>query len=150
MKDEKKFEAGNEINSHCLKCKDITNHTIIALVDGEVAKVECNVCKGRHKYRPEKPVKAAAAKKKPTARATAAATAKLAKLDAHFDELVAGRDEAVALAYSMTDTFKKNDLITHPMFGLGVITEIVMPNKIEVLFGQETKLMLCGRLQVKY
>ena len=150
MKDEKKLEAGSEINSHCLKCKDITNHTIIAMVDGEVGKVECNVCKGRHKYRPEKPEKAVAAKRKPTARATAAATAKLAKIEAHFEELVAGRDEAVALAYSMTDTFKRNDLINHPMFGLGVVNEIVMPNKIEVVFRLETKLMLCGRLQVKY
>ena len=150
MKDEKKLEAGNEINSRCLKCKDVTNHTIIALVDGEVAKVECNVCKGRHKYRPEIPEKATPAKKKPTARATAAASAKLAKIEAHFDELVAGRDEAVAIAYSMTDTFNKNDLINHPTFGLGVVAEIVMPNKIEVVFRLETKLMLCGRLQVKY
>ena len=150
MKNKKKLEAGNEITSHCLKCKDNTNHTIIALVDGKVAKVECNVCKAKHKYRPEKPAKAVAAKKKPTARATAAAAAKLAKIEAHFEELVAGRDEAVALAYSMTDTFKRNDLINHPMFGLGVVSEIVMPNKIEVVFRQETKLMLCGRLQVKY
>jgi len=150
LKNKKKLEAGNEITSHCLKCKDNTNHTIIALVDGKVAKVECNVCKAKHKYRPEKPAKAVAAKKKPTARATAAAAAKLAKIEAHFEELVAGRDEAVALAYSMTDTFKRNDLINHPMFGLGVVSEIVMPNKIEVVFRQETKLMLCGRLQVKY
>lgn len=146
MKDGKKIEAGNEINSRCLKCKDVTNHTIIALVDGKVAKVECNVCKGRHNYRPEKPEKEGAAKKKPTARATATATAKLAKVEAHFEELVAGRDPSEALAYGITDTFKKNDLINHPMFGLGVVAEIVMPNKIEVVFQQETKLLLCGRL----
>jgi len=150
LKKAKKNEAGSEINSYCLKCKDMTNHTIIALVDGDVAKVQCNVCSGRHKYRPEKPVKKTAAKKKPTARATAAATAKLAKVEAYYQDLIAGRHEAVALAYSMTDTFKKNDMINHPMFGLGVVAHIVMPNKIEVVFRHETKLLLCGRLQVKY
>jgi hypothetical protein len=150
LKNEKKLEAGSEIDSRCLKCKDVTNHTIIAMVDGEIGKVTCNVCKARHKYRPPQPEKVVGAKKKPTKRATAAATAKLAKIEAHYQELVAGRDEAVALAYSMTDTFKRNDLINHPMFGLGVVSEIVMPNKIEVVFRLETKLMLCGRLQVKY
>lgn len=147
MKEEKKLEAGNDVNSYCLKCKDITNHTIIALVDGKVHKVECNVCKGRHNYRPTKPEKKGTTKNKPTARATAAASAKQAKVEAHFEEMVAGRDPSVALAYDMTATFKKNDLIDHPMFGLGVVTEIVMPDKIEVLFIQETKLLLCGRLE---
>jgi hypothetical protein len=140
-----KIEAGSEISSRCLKCKDVTNHTIIAMVDGKIAKVQCNTCKGRHIYRPEKPEKAGPAKKI-TARAASIASAKLAKAEAFFEELLAGRGTSEALAYSMTDTYKEGDLLNHPTFGLGVINETVMPNKIEVLFRQGRKLLICGRL----
>ena len=145
MKKEKKNEAGSEINSYCLKCKDVTNHTIIAMVDSKVAKVQCNICKGRHIYRPEKPVKAKPAKKT-TTRAASIASAKLAKAEAFFEELLAGRGKSEALAYSMTDIYKEGDLLDHPTFGLGVVNETVMPNKIEVLFRQGSKLLICGRL----
>lgn len=144
MKNEIKIEAGNEINSRCQKCKDITNHTIIAMVDGKVAKVQCNVCGGRHNYRPEKPEKPVSTKKK-TTRATST-SAKLAKAKAHFEELVAGREPSGALAYTMDGIFKKGDLVDHPTFGLGVVAETIMPNKIEVVFRQENKILICGRL----
>ncbi|MHB8808604.1 MAG: hypothetical protein ACYC9M_01135 [Desulfobulbaceae bacterium] len=144
MKNEKKIEAGSEINSRCLKCKAVTNHTIIALVDGKVVKVLCNVCGGQHNYRPEKPEQAAALKKaRPS---SASANARQAKVEARFEEMVAGRDSSQALAYDMTGIFKEGDLLDHPTLGLGVVTERVMPDKIEVLFRQGSKLLICGRL----
>ena len=144
MKTEKRNEAGSEINSRCLKCKAVTNHTIIALVDGKVAKVLCNVCGGQHNYRPEKPEQTAVVKKaRPS---SASANARQAKVDAHFEEMVAGRDPSEALAYDMTGIFKEGDLLDHPTFGLGVVIARVMPDKIEVLFRQESKLLICGRL----
>lgn len=145
MKKEKKIEAGSEIDSRCLKCKDVTNHTIIAMAKGKIARVECNVCAGRHIYRPEKPASAAAEQRK-TTRASSLANAKLAKAEAHYDELLAGLNPAKAVVYSMTGIFKEGALLDHPIFGLGVITERIMPDKIEVMFRQETKLLICGRL----
>ncbi|MCL7487891.1 MAG: hypothetical protein M8357_06935 [Desulfobulbaceae bacterium] len=145
MKSEKKIEAGNEVNSRCLKCKDVTNHTIVAIADGKIAKVVCNVCGGRHNYRPDKPQTAAAAKRK-TTRAATIASAKSAKIEAQYDDLLTGRDPSKALVYSMTDIFKEDDLLNHPVFGLGIITETVMPNKIEVLFREGSRLLVCGRL----
>lgn len=145
MTTEKKIEAGSEVNSHCLKCKSVTNHTVIALANGKIAKVLCNVCGGRHNYRPEKPGVAGVAKKK-VAGTSGGGNARLAKAEAHFEELLAGRDPSEALVYSMTGIFKKGDLIDHPTFGLGVVTETVLPDKIEVQFRQISKLLLCGRL----
>ena len=142
----KKIEAGQEIDSRCLKCKDITNHVIIAMVDGKVAKVQCNVCGGRHNYRPVKPAKAGGAKKK-TSRA--AGGVKQAKAEAHFEEMLADRDQSDARPYSMTEIFEEGDLISHPTFGLGVITKTEMPDKIEVLFRQESKVLVCGPLPFK-
>lgn len=145
LKKTKKIEAGSDIESRCLKCKDVTNHTVFAMVEGKVAKVECNVCGARHKYRPEKPVNKAAEKRKAT-RAATIASAKLAKTEAFFDELIAGRKPSEAKAYGMAKIFKKDDLLDHPAFGLGVVVETVMPDKIEVQFRQENKLLICGRM----
>lgn len=144
MKKEKKIEAGSEIDSRCLKCKDVTNHTIIAMTDGKIAKVECNVCGGRHNYRPAKPETAASAKQK-TTRAASIASAKLAKHEALHEELVAGRDTADAVPYSLSGCYREGELLDHPTFGLGVVTELVLPDKIEVLFRQESKLLICKR-----
>ena len=145
---ENNLDAGNEIDSRCLKCKDVTNHTIIAMVDGKVAKVQCNVCRARHNYRPPKPEKAGGAKKKTTARTSGGST-RLTKAEACFKELLANRDPSEALVYSMTDTFKEGDLIDHPTFGLGVVTGTVMPNKIEVQLRQENRVLICVLPPVK-
>ncbi|MFN2366000.1 MAG: hypothetical protein ABR523_05995 [Desulfurivibrionaceae bacterium] len=146
MSTAKKFEAGDEINSRCLKCKDVTNHVIIAMVEEKVAKVICNVCKGRHNYRPEKPEKTAGAKKK-APRGAASAEAKAAKTEARYVELLAKRDPAKAVAYAMTGIFKRDDLLDHPVFGLGLITKTIRPDKIEVEFRMGSKLLICGPVE---
>ena len=143
--------VGDEVDSKCTKCKDLTNHKIVAMVEQEIVKVECNVCGGRHKYRPEKPVKAktkkkapakkkAAAKKKPAKPKLTLAVKKAIEI---FTKLMKGRNEADALPYSMTTQFGKNDLINHPSFGIGVVTAIIPPNKIELTFIEGPKLFIC-------
>lgn len=145
MKKAKKNVACSEIDSRCLKCKDVTNHTIIAMDNDKVAKVECNVCGGRHKYRPEKPVTSAAEKRK-TARAVSIEKARIKKAEAYYDELISSRKTTRAKLYSKDGIFNVGDLLDHPIFGLGVIIERELPNKIEVMFRQESKLLICGRL----
>ena len=137
--------AGSEVDSHCLKCKDLTNHTIIALADEKIAKVQCNVCGGKHKYRPAKPEKAAPVKKRGgKASAAKAATAhKEKKAAAEFEALLQDRDTAEAKPYAMTATFKNNDMIDHPTFGLGLVTAIIPADKIEVRFETGSKLLIC-------
>lgn len=145
LKKTKKKEAGSEIDSRCLKCKDVTNHTIIAMDGDKVAKVECNICGGRHKYRPKEP-EASAAEKRKTARAASIEKARVTKAEAYYEKLIANRKTTRSKPYSMTGIFKIGDLLNHPIFGLGVIVERELPNKIEVMFRQESKLLICGRL----
>ena len=47
----RKYSAGDNIASHCTKCKLMLDHAIVAM-DGEViAKVKCKTCGSVHKYR---------------------------------------------------------------------------------------------------
>ena len=59
----KKMKAGDEIQARCTKCKKTSAHTIVAMVDKEIVKVECLVCGSTHKYHPPEPEKAEPAKK---------------------------------------------------------------------------------------
>ncbi len=54
----KALTAGGRIETRCSRCDDVTGHVIVAMVDGEVVKVECRACGSVHKYRPAKPAKA--------------------------------------------------------------------------------------------
>ena len=44
---------GDVIDDHCIKCRRITNHSIVSLINGEAAKVRCRTCYHDHDYRHE-------------------------------------------------------------------------------------------------
>lgn len=136
-------DAGQEIDSQCLKCKDVTAHTIIAMVDEKIAKVECKVCGARHKYRPPKTEESKSAGKKTAVRAVPKKTISKVKAEAHYEKVMEGLNPSKAKPYSMAETFKKDQLIDHHTFGLGLITSTIQPNKIEVTFKGGNKLLIC-------
>lgn len=43
--------------------------------------------------------------------------------------------------YRITDSYKEGDLILHSIFGLGVVSKIITPRKMEVIFEQAKKLL---------
>jgi hypothetical protein len=47
------FRLGDVIDDHCIKCRRITNHAIVSLLNGEAAKVRCRTCYHDHDYRHE-------------------------------------------------------------------------------------------------
>lgn len=146
MVTKKELTAGSDVESRCLKCKQLTNHIIVAMVGEKVVKVQCNVCGGRHNYRPAEPVGtdgAPKAAKKSRAKAVGGVSAKQTKTLAHFEEMMAGRDPALAKPYAVTATFQQGDLIDHAFFGLGLVIATTQPNKIEVLFREGTKILIC-------
>ena len=133
MPTSKPFAPGDDVDSQCLKCKALTNHTIVALLGEEIAKVQCNTCGANHKYRP------AAVPKTPKARTT---TPKAKRPPAKQHS--ADWDAAQAVKYSMTATFRQNDLIDHPTFGLGMVVGTIQPDKIEAQFDSGKKILCCG------
>ena len=112
-------------------------------MEEKIAKVECKVCGAKHKYRPPKSEKAKPAKKKTAKAKPPKKTKTQLKAEALFEEVMEGRDPSTAKSYAMTELFKKDELIDHPTFGLGVITSITLPNKIKVTFKEGSKLLIC-------
>jgi hypothetical protein len=44
---------GDIIDDYCVKCRRLTNHSIVSLVNDEAAKVRCRTCYHDHDYRHE-------------------------------------------------------------------------------------------------
>ena len=58
------IRLGDIIDDYCSRCRLLTNHSIVSLVNGEPAKVHCRTCFFEHNHRQAK----AGAKKKPSTR----------------------------------------------------------------------------------
>jgi hypothetical protein len=49
----RELRLGDIIDDFCVKCRRLTNHAIVSLMDTQAAKVRCRTCYGDHDYRHE-------------------------------------------------------------------------------------------------
>jgi hypothetical protein len=49
------FRLGDVIDDHCVKCRRITNHSIVSLLNGQPAKMRCRTCYHEHDFRNGEP-----------------------------------------------------------------------------------------------
>ena len=77
LSDSKMIEQrlGDVIDDFCVKCRRLTNHSIVSLVEGHAAKVRCRTCYHDHDYRHEQAPPSKKELKKMEADAAAAALA---------------------------------------------------------------------------
>jgi len=47
------LRLGDIIDDFCVKCRRVTNHAVVSLLDGKAAKVRCRTCYGDHDFRNE-------------------------------------------------------------------------------------------------
>ena len=69
---------GDVIDDFCVKCRRVTNHSIVSIVDQEAAKVRCRTCYHDHDYRHEQAPPSKKELKKAEAEAQAARAAESA------------------------------------------------------------------------
>lgn len=134
-------------------------HAVVALVNGEVVKVQCMVCNSTHKYKPTG--RQAKADSPGTVRRTktasgvsttrvspprpkaASSSGKPARGRRDWEEQMAKRDVATAKPYNMSACFAEGDLVDHPKFGFGIVTKTTRPDKMDILFEEGPKVLRC-------
>lgn len=135
------------MESRCTRCRQVLNHTIVAMVGEQIVRVECNTCHSVHNHHPVKQSKEPTAAKAPQRKAAAAPRATkadpAAAAAAEWETLLSGMDPAQAMPYAMNGVFRTNSLISHPQFGLGIV-QLVQPGKISVLFRDGKRLLRCN------
>ncbi len=138
------LEVGQELETHCTRCKMEMLHVITVVKGGKIKKVMCKGCYTTHAYREmnlfevddpkpkRKPGRPRKAEKKAVKRGPR-------KKD--WSSLVSTIDESQIVDYSISSDFTDIPAIRHKQFGVGVITKVLADNKIQVLFKDETKIL---------
>jgi hypothetical protein len=45
------YRLGDIVDDHCTRCAMLTNHSIVAVMGAEIARVRCRTCNHEHPYR---------------------------------------------------------------------------------------------------
>jgi len=131
-------EVGAEVEAHCPKCKADTQHVVVSKYEDEIRRVQCNPCGDVHPYRkprgeaeeeePVPAVKKKAVKAKPT-----------------WDQVMAKHAKKQPKAYQLGEYFKEMEVLSHPKFGVGFVTENIGDDKIEVTFKDDKRVLVHNR-----
>ncbi len=138
MNDKDRTPVAQNVITMCTKCAMELNHVVIAHNrSGMVERVKCHTCGSEHKYRPEKK----GAVKKEAKKSTGTRKVDTTK---SYEVLLEKFKEKEPLPYSMSGSFKHDDVIDHKTFGTGIVINASY-YKIEVAFSDRTRLLVCNR-----
>ncbi len=136
----KQLKVGDDIDAWCTRCKLVLGHTILAMVETRAARVRCNTCQGEHNYKA-----AAAEPKKGSWEPAVDRERRLAKpVVTSWEALLARKDVTRARRYTVKERFEMDDVLDHPVFGIGLVQEVT-GDKMRVAFKADTKLLVHGR-----
>lgn len=135
-------EVGSDVEAYCPKCKADTTHVVISKYEDEIRRVQCNPCGDVHSFRKPRgeveedvPEPIAAKKrallKKPT-----------------WEEFFAKHGEKALKSekpYNFADSYHENNVVSHPKFGRGFVTELVSNAKVEITFKDGRRVLVHNR-----
>lgn len=146
---------GERIEARCTRCNDITGHIIVALVGGVIVKVQCCACGSVHKYRGSgaKASGAGASGSRASGAGRAASAPHVARSGSGGRQAEAAERlwrEALerpslpdARPYTVGMPLAVNDVVEHPKYGLGVVQQLIKPDKADILFRDGLHTMRC-------
>jgi hypothetical protein len=123
--------VGQDLDAWCIKCKLELAHVLVSLNRANRPhRVECKTCRDVHAYRVTAP--SARSKSTSTPRTT------------DYDRGMRNKDVSTATEYAVSGTYAVDQLISHKTLGIGLVTGHRGNHKIEVLFPDGPKLLMCG------
>lgn len=135
-------EVGSDVEAYCPKCKGDTTHVVISKYEDEIRRVQCNPCGDVHSYRKPRgeaeddiPEPVAARKR-----------AMLKKLS--WEEFFAKHGEKEAKPYEFREHYRENQIVRHPKFGKGYVSEVVSDSKVEITFQDARRILVHNRKDI--
>ncbi len=123
----------------CNKCDAERYHKVLAHLSETEAKLECEVCGSKKKYKIGSQMAAKKKTKKKTRKTKSAS-----KHEETWKELQEKYSDLPPEVYSIRGSYRADTVIDHPTFGIGVITES-HNRKIEVCFEEGMKTLMHRR-----
>jgi hypothetical protein len=134
-------KAAKDIVAYCVSCKMDLAHTVVAMNGETVKRVLCNTCNKEHIFRTPKGESTPTSRKKPVGKKR---TKKTVAPDVLWEKAMDSAQDLPSNLYTFNGSFESGEKIDHKTFGLGLITKLIQPNKMEVIFKEGTKLMIRG------
>jgi hypothetical protein len=135
-------EVGSDVEAYCPKCKADTTHVVISKYEDEIRRVQCNPCGDVHSFRKPR----GEAEEDMPEPVAARKRALLKKLT--WEEFFAKHGEKNAKPYEFRDTYRENNILFHPKFGKGYVSEIVSESKVEITFADARRILVHNRKDI--
>ena len=117
--EKQQYAVGDRVEKVCLTCGEERGHVVASLTKhGRVSRVVCPQCGTRSPFKNGTGTK--------SGRATVTDSA----------------------PYDWTRTYRKGQTMIHPTFGLGEVTALIEPQKIDVLFSDRIRRLIHSRARV--
>lgn len=136
--------VAKNFHTFCKKCDADRYHVVLAHTSAKSAKLKCEVCGAARTYTLTAAKKAGAVKKPGGTRRAASESARRSSHNAEYESLLAGSKNN-EVPYSMKQKFEKNQKVSHPKFGLGIVKE-THTDKIEIIFADEVRALVHNRI----
>jgi hypothetical protein len=112
------FTVGERVVKLCAVCQEERGHVVASVTKrGQISRVDCPKCGTRSAFK---------------SGAGLAANHAAAKAGAPYDR---------------TYTYRKGQTMTHPTYGIGEVTAVIEPQKIDVLFDDRVRRLIHARVQ---
>src|SRR6266852_149632 len=131
------LRVGVDIDSFCTRCKMELGHTILAMLVKRPVGGRCNTGGGEHNYRGSSaPARKGSWVPAPERASRPAVT--------RWEALLRKKDLSRARRYTAKERFEAEDVLEHPVFGIGLVQE-VRGDKISVAFKADVKTLVHGK-----
>jgi hypothetical protein len=138
--------VGKETLAYCTSCKMDLGHMIVAMKGDRIAKTQCQTCKKEHAY---KAPKGATEPKKKRGKAAKSTEPESNPVELEWEKLMTTHKDAPTKNYTTKGLFALGDKINHGAFGAGIVGKLIYPNKIEVIFRTDVKVLIHASSQIQ-
>lgn len=119
QQEKQQYAVGDRVEKLCKVCGEERGHIVATISkQGRISRVTCPQCGTRGAFKSRIVVKGGRATIKESA------------------------------PYDWTHTYRKGQTMMHPTFGLGEVTALIEPRKIDVLFADRVRRLIHGRTSV--
>ena len=113
MAEKEKFAIGDRVEQVCVTCGEERGHIVASVAkSGRVTRVTCAVCSTRSAYKPSVQTDATRAPAK------------------------------TGTPYDQKHTYRRGQTLMHPTLGVGQVTAVIEPRKIDVLFADKVRRLI--------
>jgi DNA-directed RNA polymerase subunit RPC12/RpoP len=115
MSEKQTFSVGDRIEHTCIACGEDCGHIVSSLGKrGQITRITCPMCGSRVAY----------------------------KADSSAPKDLS--DGKTSIPYDQSRAYRKGETVTHQMFGAGRVTAVIQPHKMDVLFADRMRRLVCG------